>query len=240
MHSMLNPPPEIEYARLTHGVFEDFNHYTTAEDFTTVASDSGTIAHTDAAGGVIQILPSDSSRVDNDETYLKGTAETFKFANNKPIFFEALVQFTEAATDDANVIVGLKDAVAADTLLDDGGGPAASYSGVVFFKVDGGTKWNVESSLAGTQITTLTEVTAGGAAYQRLRIEVIPVSSTIAEVTFFIDGVACRDANGVTIKHSLTYTSATEMQICIGMKQGSSTVIESLLVDYVMAFQKRN
>lgn len=239
MPALVNTPEALDLARLTHGMFDDFNHYTTTEEWTTVASDSGSITAGDAAGGVITLAPSDGSVANNDETYAKGTKEKYKFAANKPLVWEALVQFTEGNTDDVNIIVGLKDAVAADTLVDDGGGPPSSYSGCVFFKVDGGTKWQVETSVSTTQQTSTTDVTAGGAAYQRLRCEVIPIDSTIAEATYFIDGVQCKDANGNLIKHRFTYTGATEMQECLGIKNGADTTAEALLCDYFGAWQKR-
>lgn len=239
MPSLLTLPPEIADARLAHGVFSDFSHYTTAEDFTTVVSDSGTVATSDAAGGIVTLTPSDGTVADNDEAYLKGTVEQFLFADNKPISFEALVKFTEANTDDANVIVGLMNAVAANSLVDDGGGPPSNYSGVNFHKVDGGTKWIVETSVGATQQTTTTATTAGGSSYQRLRIDVTPISATTAEAVFFIDGEQCKDANGNLIKHRFTYTGATEMQVALGVKNGGAN-LETLLVDYVACFQKRN
>jgi hypothetical protein len=162
------------------------------------------------------------------------------FAADKPILFETRVQFTEANADDANVIAGLMDAVAADALLDNGGGPKASYSGMVFFKEDGQTLWSCESSVGGVQTTTqlsaagaLDKVprTAGGSAWQVLRIEFRPISPTLADVLFFVDGqAACRQ--------SLSFTGATEMQVVMGVKNGGAN-LETLNVDYVGAWQLR-
>jgi hypothetical protein len=179
---------------------------------------------------------------DNDETYVESANEVFKFAADKPLLFEARVQFTEANTDDANILVGLMDAVAANSLQDNGAGPPSSYSGAVFFKIDGGTVWQTETSLSTTQTTnelTSTNVnnlskkaqTAGGAAYQTLRIEYMPYSSTNAYVTFFVDGVA-------VAQHDYVFTSATEMQIALGVKNGGAN-LETLNVDYVSCSQER-
>lgn len=223
------------------GVFEDFLGDVSVDNVVITASDSGTGLCGDAVGGILALVASDGTVADNDETYAESPNEVFKFAANKPIDFMARVQFTEANTDDANVIVGMKDAVAADTILDNGGGPAASYSGMVFFKVDGGTKWQVESSIAGTQSTNTTTVTAGGSAYQLLEASFRPVSSTVGEITFKIDGQECRD-NSVTgnppIKHYVTFASATEMQLCAGVKNGAAN-LETLNVDFWAARQKR-
>ena len=152
------------------------------------------------------------------------------------------MQFAEANTDDENILVGLLDAVGANSLQDNGAGPPASYSGAVFFKVDGGTTWNVETSNSTTQTTnelvstnannlSRKTQTAGGAAYQTLRIEYTPYSATNAYVSFFVDGVQC-------CQHDYVFTSATEMQIGIGVKNGGANN-ETLNVDYVVAVQER-
>lgn len=225
--------------RRQHNLFDDFLWYVSAHLWTSVLTDSGTITVGDAAGGIAAIAASDGSVADNDEGYLKTTNELFKIADDKPLTFETRIQFTEANTDDANVCVGLMDAVAANSILDNGGGPKASYSGAVFFKTDGGTVWNVESSNAGTQSTSATAITAGGAAYQTLRIEIRPVTTSNAEVTFFVDGVQCKDAtSNLPIKHNLSLTSLTEMNAFAGVKNGD-TNMETLNVDYIGVSQLR-
>jgi hypothetical protein len=112
----------------------------------------------------------------------------------------------------------------------------------VFVKVDGGTVWQTETSNSTTQTTNeLTAanvnnlakraVTAGGAAYQTLRIEYMPYSATNAYVSFFVDGVA-------VAQHDYVFTSATEMQIGLGVKNGGAN-LETLNVDYVVCTQER-
>lgn len=234
--------PAFENLRKAFGFHDDFlNDEVSANVFagwTVTATDSGTATVGDAAGGIMTLAPSDGTVADNDEIYLFRKAETFLFAADKPLNFRSRLKFVEANTDDANVLVGLIDAPAANTLLDTGGGPKASYSGAVFFKVDGGTVWNFETSLAGAQTTTTLENTAGGSAYHELEIEFRPIDSTVAELIPFIDGVQCRDSNGNPVKHRYTFTNATEMVACIGVKNGD-TNNEAVLVDYVQARQLR-
>lgn len=208
-----------------------------------ITADAGATQGIVAAGtnGSIFSLATDGD--DNDEAYLATKCELFKFAAAKPMFCEALVSFTEASTDDANIMFGLMDAIGADSLLDDGGGPKASYSGAVFFKVDGSTNWQVENSIAGTQKTTdltaansLTNaaVTAGGA-FQRLRIEHHPTagpSGTTADILFLVDGI-------LVAKHTdQLVTSATQMSVGFGAKAGGANA-ETLLADYVYGVQIR-
>lgn len=243
MSKLLDRLPMFLQERSLHVIADDFTRDIDAAEWVVTATDAGSGTVGDAVGGILAMTPSDGTVADNDEVYLESPNETFLFANNKPLIFEARVQWTEANTDDFNVIVGIKDAVAANTLLDDGGGPAASYSGAVFFKVDGSTTWNVETSLAGTQTTTELSatnannlakrvMTAGGSSYQVLRLDFLPYSSTNAYVNFYIDGVQ-------VAQHDYIYTSATEMQICIGGKNGAATNVETLNVDYVICAQAR-
>lgn len=234
--------PELLRLRNQFTIQDDFTRDVDSADWVTTISDLGSVAVGDAAGGILALVPSDATVADNDETYVESANEVFKFAAEKPLLFEARVQFTEANTDDANILVGLMDAVAANSLQDNGAGPPASYSGAVFFKIDGGTVWQTETSLSTTQTTnelTSTNVnnlskkaqTAGGSAYQVLRIEYMPYSSTNAYVSFLVDGVLCA-------QHDYVFTSATEMQIALGVKNGGAN-LETLNVDYVVCTQER-
>jgi len=230
--------PDALKLRRQFGIFDEFDTYVSTERWTTTTDAGGTASVSGAGVGGILAVVTDAD--DNDETYVETTAELFKFAADKPLLFEARVQFAEAATDAANILIGLMDAPGADSLVDNGSGPKASYSGAVLFKVDSGTVWQAESSIGSSQTTTLLDAsgsldgsakTAGGATYQTLRIEFQPITSTDGEVRFFIDET-------LVVKHSLTFTSATEMAIVLGAKAGSATA-ETLNIDYVGCHQLR-
>lgn len=235
----LNLPPTALTMRLTHGVQDHFIAEDTTQ-WTTTATDSGSSTCGDAAGGVMVLAPSDGTVADNDEVYFFSAKETFRIAANKPLFFEAKVQYAEANTDDANVLIGILDGWAANTILDDGGGPKASYSGAVFYKVDGGTRWFVEYSDGATQTTAeLTAVnsydkvakTAGGSAYQTFTIEITSNANSTVDVCFFIDGSL------VYKMKDQTYANATELSPGVGAKNGGGSA-ESVSIDYIQAFQK--
>lgn len=221
-------------AAATHGFFEDFLYYSSGETLTTTASNSGTATVSDAVGGILAIAASDSSAADNDETYVHSTTETFKFANNKPLWFEARVALTEANTDDANVLVGLMESVAANSLGDDAGGPEADYDGAVFYKIDGGTTWLAEVSNGTTQTAvTLTGASfPGDGTYQKLKIEFIPTGATSSEVNFYIDGTLVGTAS------AWDYSSTNEMEAVVGVKNGDTNG-ETLNVDYITCKQVR-
>lgn len=224
--------------RRTFGFFDDFEWLISPHRWTSVISDLGAVTNPDATGGRILLTPSDGTVADNDEIYLRTTAEIFLFANDKPLVAECRLQYAEAATNAANIIFGLMDAVAADAILDNGAGPKASYSGAVIYKVDGETVWRTQTSIAAAKTTNQSASTAGGSAFQTLALEFKPITSTLADVTFYLDGSQLRTSAGVPIKHAFTYTSATEMQLMIGIKNGSGT-LETLTVDYAACFQLR-
>lgn len=238
---LLELPPAADWGRLYFGFFDDFFHYVSADLWTSVLTDSGTAVVSDTVGGRITLTCSDGTVADNDEAYIRTTAELFKFADDKPIVAEALLQFTEADTSAANILFGLMDAAGANALQDNGGGPKSSYSGMVFFKEDGQTVWSCENSLAAAQTTTqLTAAnsldgaarTAGGSSFQKLRLECRPKSSTKADFLFFIDDLL--------VAHHVdqSISSATEMHCVLGAKNGSA-VNQTLVADYAFACQKR-
>lgn len=204
---------------------DNFLWYISPHLWTATLTDSGTVTALTTHGGGVAIAASDGSVVDNDQSYLSWTNKNILPTNLKPIVFQAIVLATEAATSAANWIVALSSNSSAELLVDDGAGIAASFSGLGFFKVDGGLNWKIFASIGGTQtIVELTAVNsldkiahvAGSTSKQTLRVEFIPFNSTTAEVIYYIDGVA-------VYKFNWTYTSVVAMAPTIGVKGGSST-----------------
>lgn len=214
-------------------VWEDnFLWYISPHLWTSTLTDTGSVTALTTHGGGVALTPSDGTVADNDEAYIGWTNKNIVPTNLKPIVFQTVIQFSEGNTDDVNVIAGLMSTSAADALLDNGGGPPASYTGMVFFKTDGDTVWQVECSVGGTQTTVRlsstysldkTTKTAGGTAKQTLRIEFVPRSSTAADVMFFIDDV-------LVAKIDWTYTSAAAVGPVLGLKNGAATTVETLNV----------
>ena len=220
--------------------FDDFHWFISPHNWTSLAADAGITAPAIVTGGTGGRLTMASGTTDNNEVGPIGTNANFKILADKGLLVEGKIQFAEANTSAANVFVGLSSLAAANQLKDDGAGPDATVSQTTIgiYKVDGETAWRCVSQKATTQTVTLSTTTAGGSADQTLRICVQPVDATTAEVTFFVDGVALRDSNGVVIKHSLTMTSAAAMKKVIYLK-GGSTTSETLVADYFYAGQMR-
>jgi len=214
-----------------HDDFFAFDEANSEAEFILINNDGGTVEVIDGVGGILSIA---TGTTDNDQAYVTTPVEAFKFADDKPLWFETRVALTEANTDDANVMVGLMDAVADDAIQDDGAGPKASYSGAVFYKVDGGTVWQAEVSDSTTQtaVTLSTDTFPGDGTYQVLAIEVIPTGTDTATVNFYIDGTLVGTATG------FDYSNATELDVFAGVKAGGGNA-ETLLVDYITCKQVR-
>ncbi len=232
--------------RRTMLVFDDFTDYSSTASngagWTTVTAGSGAVTPGDNFGGQINLLPTDSST--NREVYVKSTRQVFKFQQNAPLYCEAYLQFTEANTNKANIAFGFMSGVTTASMADTTGEPKSSFSGAVIYKVPSGTLWKCASSVgtvmggAGGVAQTST-VTAGTAsAFTRLQIVVQPLTSTLAEITYYVDGNQLFTAGGrpgtSPIKDQLTYTGAIAMGMFVMCKNGSTTP-ESLFVDYMAA-----
>ena len=219
-------------------IVDDFTYL--HDQWTAVATDSGTHAIADTKGGKRDLKPSDGTVADNDEIYLH-TSECFIFDATDAISFDALINFAQANTDDANLFIGLMSAVAANSIQDDGAGPAADFYGAGFYAIDGNANWHVILSVGTTQYTAELNATnsidgtahaAGSASQQRLSIEVRPRGSGDIDVTFSIDGTNVYNFTG---KDNGT---PTEMSVVFGAKNGD-TNLETLSPDYVRCSQPR-
>ena len=215
-----------------HGFTDFFDHIITADRWTITKDGSATVSCLEAGKAGVTIA---TGATDNQEGYVHTSFEQFLIAEGKPIVGRFKLAYVEAATSAANICVGFFNAGATQCMLDDGAGPKASYSGACFFKVDGGTRWQVESSDAGDQTTTDTEQPAGAASIapiEPLEIRITPVDSAIAEIEFWY-GRSGKDLHQLreygsnprtpAIKHSLTYNSAEPMDVVLGCKAGAGS-----------------
>lgn len=208
--------------------FWSYDNTATVGDYAET-TDGGTIDVIDAANGVLSIATTGTIE---DESYVSSLHEIFKFQTDKNLHFEARVQLTEANTDDANIVVGLSDTVAANFLQEAGAGPAASYDGAVFFKVLNGTVWQFETSNAATQVTDTDVGAFSDGEWQKLEFDYDYNDGVTANVTCAVDGVA--DA----VAKTLTIAGLEEMHAVFGVKAGGANA-ETLLIDYVQVTTER-
>lgn len=216
---------------LYHVYFDDFDTFdatATVGRYAVVKDGTPVQAQIDAAGGVLSIATDVNIQ---DEAYVSTIAENWLFAATKPLWFEARVALTEAATNKANIIVGLSDTVGANSLLDTAGGPMASYDGAVFFKVANNMNWQFETSNAGTQVTNATMGAFASNTWYRVGLLFNPNDGTTGIVTPYLNGV-----KGTA--HNITLAGLEEMHLLFGLKAGSAAA-ETLRADYVKAVSKR-
>ena len=203
----------------------------------TAVNDGGTGTNTANAvvGGEISIV---TAGADNDYHFLKETAAGhFKIASGKPIWFTARFSLTEADTNKANWVFGISSDVAATLLGADGAGPPSSYSGALFFKVDGTMAIQFETSNGSTQTTTASLLTfTSGRTYQ-IGFHIDSGDGTTAIVTPWVyDETALTRTVGTP--HKVAIASIAAGSVVFGVKAGGTSA-ETLKVDYVRACQKR-
>lgn len=240
-------PPQADDMRYWFGVCDDFTGHidgssNNACPWKVVNTDNGSVTILDAAGGIARVNPSNATEALNDECYIRTQHEVFKFATDKPLVFEARVRpRASGGITCASYLVGLLDAIAANSLQDNAAGPDASYSGACFYTTNATGYWQAESSIAGTQTTINTGVLAVNATFQTLRIEAQPVTSTTTEIKFFIDDVQVgkKTAGKQFINQTVTHTSATEMCAGVGIKSAVASVTGSIDVDWIYCYQRR-
>lgn len=208
--------------------------------------DNGTWSAEDAINGVCKLTPSDSSVADNDEIYLASQQEPFVFKAGCPIYASCRMQFVEANADRANVIFGLMNAVAANSLIDDGGGPRASGSVCCIYKreterywrTQGRDYWDVQDmesqEPAGviSRVESIDGVVTTTTPWQTLEMWIedprppYTVKERVMIATFAVDG------RRLPVVHELSIINATEMQLFVGVKNGSA-VMETLKVNWL-------
>lgn len=220
---LIEVPDEIRNLRLVASRKDDFSFFEDAKEWTKVVTDSGTVAAGDADGGLLILTPSDGSVADNDEAYVKSTNKIATIKANQNIYAEAWLQFAEAATNAANAFFGWCSSIAANTLVDDGAGMLTNFSGACIYKVDGSLNWKCISSNGTTQTINTSTTVAGGTGYQLLEIQIDPIDSTTARISFWVNGTQLVDSTtGKPITHLYTYTSAVAMNLGAGVKNGSA------------------
>ncbi len=221
-----------------------FDHFdkdqvdTTAVDTIT---DTGTVAMGDDAGGAVVLTPGQGGSVDdNDEAYLATPNEVFLLAAGKPLYGRARIKVAETTADKANVAFGFQNAVGADSLINDGGGPKVSGDTLAIFKKDGGGAfWYACAYCNGTGTATKSKTAFVTATWYDLEIIATPVGDGTFMVTYKIDGNYLRDfTTNVPLAHSVTIASATEMQMWLGVKLGAATNNDTLTCDFWLGKQK--
>jgi hypothetical protein len=210
---------------------DDFETYHATNRWTAVPASTGSLALEATAphGGQIKML---TAATDNDSTIMKAPVSFVGLAGRR-MAFEVRLMLTEGATDKAAVVVGLASDQAATLMQADAGGPCANYSGVIFFKVKGGTKWQFETSNGTTQTTDADVGARTSASWIRLGAVLEPSADGLSySVTPYVDGAQAGEPQ------ELLLASLAVLGLTVLVKAHSAAV-ETLHVDYVMAVADR-
>lgn len=221
----------------TFHYFNDFPNFTTATDgVSSLAADIGaTVAAGSTRSGVAVLT---TGATDNNEAAVFTTNALFTLLANKPIYARGKLQYSEAATNAANVAFGFASSFGADLLVDNGGGVRTTGTSILIYKIDGGTVWRCSSRNGSNVTDTVSTTTAGGSAQSDFEIEIGDWDGVSMQCTYKVDGAYLKDSNGITIKHTILISGATIASVGAYVKAGSGSS-EVLNVDVIYGAQLR-
>jgi len=205
--------------------------------------DAGTGTNTlnDVPGGQVSVVTAAAA---NDYHLMKSAAKNFLFAAGKPAFFEAEFSCTEAATNQANICMGMTSVTTTGFMATGNGGPPASFSGAMFYKTGGGMSLGFITSngSAQTKNASLFPLVSGNT--YRVGFHFDPIDSTQGLVTPYVYDVT----NGVYVNtdgksstglsHRLPLSGLAAMNVAYGIVSGSSAA-ETLKMNRIEAVAAR-
>lgn len=193
---------------------------------------TGSPTHTvvDIAGGAMNFAH--AVNTDNAVGGFGGENESFLFAANQPIIFEARVRTNFDGGTTSNFAFGVINAVSTTNPILDAGTLATSFSGVLIYKIEADAKWRAVHSVGATQSIDTDCGTVATATWYILKIEWIP-GATTGVAKFYIDGVLVHTSSAIA------FASATEMEVCAICKSGSGSDDCSFDIDWLNLHQIR-
>lgn len=222
-------------------LWDDFLAYVDTQVWTKTVASVGTVGmQANTAGGILQLA---TPATQNASANISTTNAVFKLAAGRPFYFEALINYVEAATNQAGIAVGLSSVTSATLLTDSTGVPNSNFSGMLIYKQTGDTTWrcvssngttqSLNTSLSSSQPTTTTD-------QQLLAIAGRDVDGSNFEITFFLNGQPLLDATSHRpIKHTVAIASIAAMKPVVVCKAEGGANAETLNLDYVFAVQRR-
>jgi hypothetical protein len=239
--------------RRTSWLFDDFHSYTDTQLWTKTLTGSATaptVTNPAASNGVIS-LGNVADQI-NASAIVATTLKNWTFAANRPMFAEASIQYTEAATNNAAIFFGFASAMGATFLANTTSVPIVTGSAAGIYKLFGETVWRALLNVNGVQVlsglTIESSQPSATTTFQTLRVQVDIVGTNV-EATFF---VGQRDtpggdasypvgltqlreaASGLArpVKLRLAYASSAAMSVSAKVKQLTAAP-ETLVVDYM-------
>lgn len=204
----------LPYQASWHTYFDDFDTYT-AGNWTVTNAASGTVALTDADGGVLLVTNNTGA---TDSITLQKVGESFLLEAGKPAIFSARIKASEATN--SALVIGL---CITDTT------PADATDGIFFSKADDATAITAlcrKNATTGSTSATVGTLTTN---FMELGWHYDGVST----VTVWVDGAVAGTLDG-----SSAYLPDTELTPTIFFQNGSAGA-KNLQVDYLFASKRR-
>lgn len=238
--NILDFPARLRERRL-FGFFDDFEWFLSPHlwtSFNTAAGGAGVAVPAGSAefGGVVQLT---TGATQGNEAAIGTSNSPFVPQAGCPLLFEALVSYSEAATNKANLFAGFSDGVnLTGQMQANNAGPKASFNGFGIFKQGGTTVWSCISSKGAVQTISQSQTSSISSGRQSLRIEVQEIDATDAEVAFFVNGQQLLDAYNRPIKHVVNISAFANLMAGVYVQAGAAAS-EVVSVDYVAGYQQR-
>lgn len=203
--------------------------------YTDMKATGGTNAFQNVAGGVFNLV---TSTTNDDYRGLRTTAQNWKFAAAKELWFEAAFTVNEGQANLSSWQVGLMDTFTTGGIQAGTAGPLGSFSGAVIFKTQGGMAAKLMTSNGATQNTSAAIATV--VTNQKIRAGFyFDGAITTSNVTPYVD---IGDGNGFVAGASQTITLAAlnAMSLVATIKCGASgTIAETMQLDYLYCLALR-
>jgi hypothetical protein len=261
-----NSPLTDDWSVLSYGFFDDFTDFAPSAStgrWTSTSTNGTNAIYTSstapgAAGGVLQLIPSNATPAANDAAYLSGSNAVYQFAADQSIFLETMIYYTEINTNYANLYFGLASGTVTSLLVNGSAGPATSFYGAGIYKKGSATGtpvWSTISSFGSTQTLNTSKNASGVSSFVKLGISIQPA----------VGGTGLTAANQMTVSYflndkpllqnvtagssyypikdtvSVTLPYTTYMYPVIGVKNGATITggMETIYIDYVRVRQHR-
>ncbi len=233
------PNPERLFSREAFEIFDDFNHYTTADQWTQAVVANGTCTLPDGRS-CLRLF----GTTDNDAACIATTTEQFKFTANQPMYAEMRMLFTDTATFTTAFFFGWVDALAGTTNASDGETLTLTNEGCGIWVssesgATAGVLYQFTTEMDGVNTNSISNLAPQSTSYQTLKIDIVPRSSTVFEARPFVDGKQLIDnTSGNPIMHTITLGTATDMDFGVNMRTCHADD-STMYIDYLYASQGR-
>ena len=209
-----------------HTYFNDFDEYVVTTRWTETKTGAGTVAVTDADGGVLLIT---NAAADNDAVFVQKLGESFLPTSGKRLIGKARFKISDATESECYFGLMVTDTDPFSSTAGDG-----VTDGIFFMKEDGSANvgFYVQKDATTGQLTSAAVTTLATDTYTELAF----AFDGRRYVTLWKDGAQLTTVDLTTTL--TTYLPDTELTISFGLKNGEA-VAKTMSIDYIFLAQER-